>query len=352
MNPLHIGMYTTSLPEPNRKPGGVDVLIDRLATQLALRGHRVTVFTYSPSPAGARYRVEQLEPADWRYRKIRRMFAVPFALNHVDFGDLDILHIHGDDYFFRRRRVPTVRSFYGSALEESRSATRWRRRFSQSVVYVLELIAARLAVANYGLIPGDGRSFRLRGSLGCGVEMSPEGTRATRPTVLFVGTWRGRKRGQHLADAFERDVMPRIPDAHLIMVSDEIGDERPWMTHLPRPDDTELRRLYAKAWVFCLPSSYEGFGIPYLEAMAAGTPVVATRNPGAEYLTKNGAVGRLVESEALGGALTELLENPEERWRLGQLGRARAEEFSWDAICDAHLEAYQHAMRKWADEHR
>jgi len=350
MKPLHIGMFTTSLPEPARKPGGVDVLIDRLADQLSLRGHRVTVFTYSPKPLDASYHVRRLEPADWRYRKLRRMFAVPLALNRVDFSDVDVLHIHGDDYFFRRRRVPTVRSYYGSALEELRSATRWRRRISQALVYTLELVAAPLAVANYGLIPGDGPRFRLRGSLGCGVEMIPTGTRATLPTVLFVGTWLGRKRGEHLADAFEREVVPRIPDARLIMVSDEVGVDRPWITHLPRPDDAELRQLYAEAWVFCLPSSYEGFGIPYLEAMAAGTPVVATSNPGADYLTLHGTVGRVVELVGLGGALVELLQDAQERARLSQLGRSRAEEFSWDAICDAHLEAYQDAMRGWASQ--
>jgi glycosyltransferase involved in cell wall biosynthesis len=350
MTPLHIGMFTTSLPEPGRKPGGVDVLIDRLATQLALRGHRVTVFTYSPPPEDARYGVARLGPPGWRHRKLMRMFAVPLALNGVDFGDVDVLHIHGDDYFFRRRRVPTVRSYYGSALEELRSATRWRRRLSQAVVYALELIAAPLAIANYGLIPGDGPRFRLRGSLGCGVEIIPNQERTTRPTVLFVGTWRGRKRGQHLAEAFERDVMPRVPNAQLIMVSDEIGDARPWMTHLPRPRDDELRHLYAQAWVFCLPSSYEGFGIPYLEAMAAGTPIVATSNPGADYLTRNGSVGRLVELSDLGCALAELLSDPAERSRLGQLGRARAAAFSWDVICSGHVEAYQHAIRVWSQQ--
>ena len=277
MTQLRIGMFTTSLPEPDRKPGGVDVLIDRLATQLVLRGHDVTIFSYSPRPDGAPYAVRQLQPAHWRHRKLRRMFAVPMALNRVDFGDVDVLHVHGDDYWFVRRGVPTVRSFYGSALEELRSATRWRRRVSQALVYGLELIAVRHAVANYGLIPDDGPHFRTRGSLGCGVDPAPEGHRSTGPTVLFVGTWHGRKRGRLLSEAFERDVVSRLPDARLIMVSDEVGIERPWLTHVRRPSDAELRELYAEAWVFCLPSSYEGFGVPYAEAMAAGCPRPAHR---------------------------------------------------------------------------
>ena len=347
MTPLHIGMFTTSLPESGRKPGGVDVLIDRLATQLVLRGHRVTIFTYSPRPDGAPYAVRQLQPADWRHRKLRRMVAVPIALNWVDFGDVEVLHVHGDDYFFFRRAVPTIRSYYGSALEELRSATRWRRRLSQALVYSLELLAVRLAVANYGLIPGDGRHFRTRGSLGCGVDPIPEDQRSPYPTVLFVGTWHGRKRGRLLLEAFERDVASRLPDARLVMVSDEVRVERPWLTYVHRPSDAELRQLYAEAWVFCLPSSYEGFGIPYLEAMAAGTAVVATPNPGSEFLTRHGEVARIVDLAEVGTTLAELLENPDERARLGRLGRLRANEFSWDRICDEHVAAYEHAIECW-----
>src|SRR3954453_1503978 len=84
MSPLRIGMFTTSLPEPDRKPGGGDVLIDRLANHLAASGHDVPVFTYSPPPAGATYRIRRLTPSDWRHRKLPRMFMVPLALNRLD----------------------------------------------------------------------------------------------------------------------------------------------------------------------------------------------------------------------------------------------------------------------------
>ena len=56
-------------------------------------------------------------------------------------------------------------------------------------------------------------------------------------------------------------------------------DVPPQVKRLGRVSDEELARLYARAWVFCLPSSYEGFGIPYAEAMSAGLPVVATPKP-------------------------------------------------------------------------
>ncbi|MEA2283046.1 MAG: phosphatidyl-myo-inositol alpha-mannosyltransferase [Solirubrobacteraceae bacterium] len=341
---LRIGMFTTSLPEPERKPGGVDVLIDRLARRLVARGHLVRVFTYSPAPTGATYEVQRLEPPAWRERKLRRMLSVPRALNDVDFSGLDVLHLHGDDWFYRRRTLPTVRTFYGSALHEARTATRWRRRLGQSAVFALELLAARRATATYGLIPGDGRWYRTRGSLGCGVDPADRPlARSARPSILFVGTWHGRKRGRVLAQVFAREVRPRVPDAELVMVSDE-AVPGPGIRWVPRPSDEELHQLYQEAWVLCLPSSYEGLGIPYLEAMAAGTPVLATPNPGAQYLLRSGRDGRIAELERLGAELVKLLTEPAAREALGRAGRRRAREFSWSAVCAGYEAAYRHAI--------
>ncbi len=344
MTPLRIGMFTTSLPEPDRKPGGVDVLIDRLANHLVAAGHDVAVFTYSPAPADATYRVRRLTPSRWRHRRLPRMLLVPLALNRLDLSGLDVLHLHGDDWFFVRRRLPTVRTFYGSALDELRSATSWRRRASQALVFAFELLSARLATATYGLIPGDGRWYRTCGSLGCGVDVCPlPRERAAAPTVLFVGTWEGRKRGRELAAAFERDVLPGNPDAKLVMVSDTAADA-PWIEHVARPTDEELRQRYAEAWLFCLPSSYEGLGIPYLEAMAAGTPVLATPNPGAKHLLRGGLDGVITEIGDLGPALRGLLEDERRRAALHAAGLSRAQAFTWQSICEAHLAAYEQAI--------
>ena len=76
---------------------------------------------------------------------------------------------------------------------------------------------------------------------------------------------------------------------------------------------TELQRLYREAWVFCLPSTYEGFGIPYIEAMASGTPVVATPNAGALEVTESGQYGIIVEDSELGISLAALLSSESRR---------------------------------------
>jgi glycosyltransferase involved in cell wall biosynthesis len=165
------------------------------------------------------------------------------------------------------------------------------------------------------------------------------------PTILFVGTWAGRKRGAMLADAFERGVRSQHPNAELWMVSD-YAPPRPGIIHFKHPSDAELAELYKRAWLFCLPSAYEGFGIPYLEAMAAGTPVIATSNPGADHLLDRGRFGVVSDEKRLEQTLAALVDSPNDRRHYGALGLQRASDFSWDAIVDRHLAAYEWAISK------
>ena len=112
-----------------------------------------------------------------------------------------------------------------------------------------------------------------------------------------------------------------------------------WPTTRTLPNE-ELAGLYGSAWVFCLPSSYEGFGIPYAEAMAAGCPVLATRNPGAVEVTENGRFGVLAEPEELGGVIVRLLSDGDERARLSRAGLERARRYDLGTVCDAYEALY------------
>jgi glycosyltransferase involved in cell wall biosynthesis len=323
----------------------VEVYVERLARRLSDRGHAVKVFSFTPAPPGAPYEHVQLRPGLMARSKPARLLLAPFFLNRLDTSDLDVLHLHGDDWFFFRRRLPTVRTFHGSSLYEARTATSLKRRLSQALVYPLELLASRLATRSYAVAPGMPKAYRLHGMLHCGVDAGLGGSaaRSESPSVLFVGTWEGRKRGRLLAELFAREVRPRVPEAELWLVSDR-AEPGPGVRVIGRPSDAELAELYERAWVFCLPSEYEGFGIPYIEAMSHGAAVVASANPGAKYVLEEGKAGLTVGDAELGQAIVSVLTDEPLRRRLVEAGARRAPAFSWDASLDAHEAAYGEAV--------
>ena len=117
--------------------------------------------------------------------------------------------------------------------------------------------------------------------------------------------------------------------------------------------DAELAALFASAEVACIPSLYEGFSLPAVEAMASGTPIVASR-VGAlpEVLGTDGACAELVTAadvDALTCALGKLLDSPKKRRSLGMAGRARAiNVFSWEAVAAQTVHVYQRAIARGA----
>jgi glycosyltransferase involved in cell wall biosynthesis len=113
--------------------------------------------------------------------------------------------------------------------------------------------------------------------------------------------------------------------------------------HLPGfVADEDLPALYTLADLFAFPSLYEGFGIPPLEAMACGTPVVASNNSSLPEAV--GAAGLLVDAtdvEGLADAMARVLGNANLRVRLSDLGRAQAARFTWQDAAQKLLETYR-----------
>ena len=115
--------------------------------------------------------------------------------------------------------------------------------------------------------------------------------------------------------------------------------------------DTELADLFGSAEVAAVPSLYEGFSLPAVEAMASGTPVVASR-AGAlpEVLGAGGRCAELVEPgdvDALTRALGDLLDSPDRRHRMGAAGRRRAlDVFSWESVAAQTVRVYRRAVAR------
>jgi phosphatidyl-myo-inositol alpha-mannosyltransferase len=347
---MRIAFYHYSLPQAGRKPGGVEVFVDRLADALVRSGHEVTVFTYARPSEPRSYAIELLKPARAARSALLRQYVASWQLNVRAFHrSFDVVHLHGDDWFFWRRKLPSVRTFYGAAVFEAATATSWKRRLNSSVIFALELLAARRADAVYGIGADSRTLFGADGVLGLGVHevaatSPPDATRP--PVILFVGTWEGRKRGRMLRDAFADTVRPQVPGAELWMVSD-YAEESAGLTWFQHPSDAELAELYARASVFCLPSSYEGLGIPYIEAMAHGLPVVATPNLGAIEVLRGGQFGLMTEPRELGAALVTVLTDERVREDLAAASRQRAATFSWSRVLEDYEEAYRLAIERF-----
>jgi alpha-1,3-rhamnosyl/mannosyltransferase len=174
------------------------------------------------------------------------------------------------------------------------------------------------------------------------------------PYVLCVATVRPRKDHASLIRAFARLAPSREhflvlagkqeeDPAPLLALAAElgIGDRVRLPGYVARED---LPDLYREAAAFVLPSRLEGFGLPLLEAMASGTPVLCS-DAGAIPEVAGGAAlmfpaGDVERSAEL---LARILDRPEERDRLRRLGFARAATFSWDDCARRHAEVYARA---------
>jgi glycosyltransferase involved in cell wall biosynthesis len=171
--------------------------------------------------------------------------------------------------------------------------------------------------------------------------------------ILFVGTIEPRKNLARLISAF--GALRRqtgLPHALVIAggpgwlnqgIYEQVGKEG-LTEHVCFPGfvaDEDLPGLYTLADLFAFPSLYEGFGIPPLEAMACGTPVVASNRSSIPEVV--GSAALLVDPEDVDGmadAMARVLGNASLRARLSDLGRAQAARFTWRAAAEKLLQAY------------
>ncbi|MBI2132539.1 MAG: glycosyltransferase family 4 protein [Candidatus Tectomicrobia bacterium] len=205
------------------------------------------------------------------------------------------------------------------------------------------LPAGQIAVVPEGidLAPWDA----LRAAHGPGRGASP-------PVILSVARQYARKNTAALLEAMPA-VRAEAPGALLRVVGGGpmlralerraaelgLGGVAAFLGELPRDED--VRREYLAADVFCLPSLQEGFGIVFLEAMAAGLPIVAARAGAVPEVAAEGEAALLVppgDTAALAGALARLLRDAGLRARLGEGGRRRVRRYGWPEVARRFLE--------------
>ena len=171
-----------------------------------------------------------------------------------------------------------------------------------------------------------------------------------RPFVLFVGSLKRHKNVPVLIDAM-RVLRERGLPHELVLVGRKDLKERAllkkieeggsFVRWLSEVSDEDLAHLYPMAEAFVLPSLWEGFGLPVLEAMACGAPVLSSDRASLPEVV--GTAGRLFDPERV-DALVELLYNvlndSDLRQKMRADGFTQAKKFSWDKTAESTLKVY------------
>ena len=292
---------------------------------------------------------------------------------YVRRAGLDLFH--GTNYEVplrnRDRNVLTVHDlsvFSYAETHDKRIATRGRRRLP-----IMLRSAARVITPTEAVKRELTERFQIKPDM---IAVTPEAPRKTfQPMpasetlevkrrlgiaddfILFVGTIEPRKNLLTLIRAFAE--LPRVTAHRPQLV---IAGPRGWLTAefdravaeanfgdrlrmIGYVGDDDLRALYSSCTAFVSPSLYEGFGLPPLEAMSCGAPVIASRI--AAHVETLGAHAHVVEPTdqgALAKVIATLLEDPNERERLSRSGLEHASRFSWESTAKLTLKVYDELL--------
>jgi len=315
-----------------------------------------------PGTHRMRFRVHQIPPGF--LLPVRPMLAVLrrvvepllrlFDGNDVIFAPNFFLH--GEQEPFGRAQVATVHDLAFAVMPKTvapETLEGLRRRLPRTLCHADRLIAVSDATADE-LEDRLGVSRRLIHTVHEGVDadFSADTGAESRPDLperylLFVSTLEPRKNVLGVLRAFALLKEWGYP-GELVLVgrwgwrTDAIREEletspaRPWIRHLDYVDRPRLAVLYGGADALLFPSWLEGFGLPMLESMACGTPVITSgtssmpevAGPAAVYVDPSSPHG-------IASATAALLEDSRHRERLIELGRERAARFSWDRAAEA-----------------
>ena len=273
----------------------------------------------------------------------RDAFWYPFLLGREDTADV----LHCPTYRGpTRSRVPLVVTVHDLAVfRHPRAFNRWTRAYSPRVVPRVLAAARRvIAVSEFTrrelieLLRVPEEKIRVVPNA-VGEEFTNVGEAEEGDYVLAVGTLEPRKNLERLIEAVRRsDRELRVVGARGWGGVEIGGNGVRWLGEV---NDVELARLYRGATCVAYPSLYEGFGIPVLEAMACGAPVVTTRGTAMEEVADGAAV--LVDARDPAEIAAGIERAATDRDELVARGLERARQFRWDAVAAATVQVYGEA---------
>ena len=312
-------------------------------------------------------------PAPWRWSPDGAWWLPLAPTARALWASVDVYHL-GEFHFPRAPAVPCVATVHdltpqrfpryhqrlNRALHDRR--VRWITRRATRVIVVSEATRSDL-LRETDLDPG--RVDLIHEARGHeDAEPSPADSVLVRhdlksaPYVLMVGTLEPRKNHVRVIRAFEA-LAGRFPTLRLVLAGAwgwrsepirralEASPVRDRIRVLGSVPAAELPALYAGARVFAFPSLYEGFGIPILEAMAAGAPVLTSAVSSMPEVAGDGALLVDPEStEAIRDALERLLTDDELRRRLIEAGVERERRFTWVRTARETMDVYRRASHE------
>jgi glycosyltransferase involved in cell wall biosynthesis len=338
-------------------PTGIARYTQRLGLALEERGvelRRYAVGWSGSPPQGVAHRrlPNPIVHRTWRAAGLPSIFGLTGPVDLVHGTEFVLPPLKGVPGVVTVHDVSYLRDDAFPGAQRLRSLVPWTLRRAARVLVPSRTVAAELEDA-YGAVAGTvvvthegvGEEFFDAVPLDA-TRLAALGVK--RPFALVVGEVQPRKNLPALVEAWGR-ARSRLP-AWSLVVAGPAG----WGPSLPEtegvtpvgwvPDDV-LPGLMAAADLFCFPSHYEGFGLPPLEAMAAGTAVLAGRYDSADEML--GDAAHLVDQHdvgALAEGIVSVATDDELRAELSRRGRERARAFTWERAAGLTLAAYEEVL--------